>query len=286
MQLRSGENIIDIPLYPGERILDEYENFKKARRKYHKILLKDKFESEDMDHLQDALLEILPTLVTGDLSEIPFYEEGADIEFTIDIGYKGVLSHWHIYTHLLNITDRYQPNVKLDYYFDWFDKVDGETVKQRYYVEPDRAKRLLTRKTYTSGENIELKQFEDDTLQILSNRAKKKGLDTKDENELWSLDVKGNLAFNLSAGQLAILARPEGEKLPLKKSEREALIHRRIELFRELPLDVYLNVRFFLLDILGKLSLKEISGVSISRKRNHFTVMTSKPKKKRKGFKS
>lgn len=272
-----------------EITLKRYISFKRARGRWHEILSKDKFEGNDIGLLQEGLLDVLPTLVDGDISDLPFYEEGVDDNFIIDIGFKGTLSLWHIYCHLLNIIESYKIEEKLDYKFEWFDLKKGKAVTTTYHIEPDRAKRLLTRKHYTSGEYIELKEYERKSAKKIKFKANKAGYEGDDETEMvMTGDPRGNLAFSLSKHELAILARPKGEKLPSNKSEREELIKRRMQVFDEITLDIYLNVRFFLLAIVGGLSPRQIIAPSTNQSRSHFTVVqkkgnrTGKRKKSRK----
>lgn len=288
MLFKSDNTELEIPIFVHEIILYRYISFNRKRTEWHELLVKDKFEGNDIEKLQDCLLEVLPMLVDGDLSELPFYEKVEGINFMLDVEFKGVLSLWHIYTHLLNLIESYKPIETLDYSFEWFDIVNGKTIPTTYYVEPDRAKRLLTRKHYTSGEYIELKEYERKVEQSKISKAKKDGFteikDPKERPESYDReliltgDKKGNLAFALSKWKLAILARPEGERLPLNKSERESLIERRRKLFNEITLDIYLNVGFFLLSIVKGLNLKEIINPFISQRQNHFMAVRRKEK--------
>lgn len=289
MELKSNDTTIDIPLFVSEIPLKRYISFKRARGRWHEVLNKDRFEGNDIGLLHEGLLDVLPTLVDGDISELPFYEEAVDDNFMIDMGFKGVLSLWHIYCHLLNIIDSYEPTETLDYSFEWFDIIKGKSVPTTYYIEPDRAKRLLTKKNYTSGEYIELKEYERKVSRKIVANAKKKGYEGEEEEQLLMTgDANGNLAFTLSKRKLCILARPKGEKLPSNKSEREELIERRRKVFDEISLDIYLNVRFFLLGIVIGLSPEEITNPSTNPSKNHFTVVrkkrnrTSRQKKSRK----
>lgn len=285
MILKGDGKEFDIPLFVHEIPLPRYIAFGRARQRHH-----DALAGEDAGEIRDALLEVLPTLVDGDLSSLPFYEKHEGDNFRIGPDYRGVLSLWHIYAHLLNMIDSYQIDTRLDYSFEWL----GGT----YFVEPDRARRLLLHKSYTAGEVIELNEFRRKADAKTRHNAKKTGFDTEAADAVLGKEGKaeklmaekaealrgleaagdpnGNLAFMLSKRQMAVLARKEGERLPLNKAERDAFLTAREKLFSEITLDIYLDVRFFLLAILKGSKSQRTTAHSSGRSRNRFTAARGK----------
>lgn len=275
MILRGGDIELDIPLFCSEILLKRYIAFKRKRQKWLGVLIRDSFTEEESAELRDALLEVVDTMVDGNLQAVPFYISPDKDFHTIGLDYKGPLSLYHIYHHLLNMIDSYKVDEGIGYSFEWFD--DGKPTV--FFIEPDRAKRLLLSKHYTVGEHIELQEYDRKVSRKIRSNA---GGDAETIAMEYIGDKNGNLAFTLSKRQLAILARPDGEILPSNKTERENLIKRRMKTFDDITLDIYLNVRFFLLSIVGGWNLRQITGDSTNPSRSLFTVMGGTGKHTRK----
>lgn len=258
MILRSNSSQFDIPLFLSEIPLRNYIGFKRQRQKWHKSIMGGE-ETE-------PLLDILPMLVKGDLSELPLYSE-SDTGEIIGLDFQGELSLFGIYAHLIKMIDAYVPNPEIGYSFGWYDE-NGE--KCTYYAEPDRAKRLYSRKAYTVGETVELEEFERKYTKAIKDNSEGEELDE------WSADKQGNLAFWLSTRKMAILARKEGERLPFNATHRAEFVEGRAKVFEDIPLDVYLNVCFFLKTTVEGLMKELTLPRSTTQPKNHFTVVRTK----------
>jgi len=99
-------------------------------------------------------------------------------------------------------------------------------------------------------------------------------------------DMEGNFAFSLGLLEIAVLARREGEVLPINVSERDKWLEERGRLFEDLPLSEVLKVRFFFRRTLrGYIKTRDtlLSGMSsASPSRQHHK--SAKPKPKRRKF--
>lgn len=194
-------------------------------------------EPDSFIHALDSMNEAIGSLVDGDLSFLLSNIELESSQYLIDGGYTiapgDELSTSRLYAHLVNTIEGYEPEQLTppgkpgQPETAYSTKYKGDT----YYIEPERANRLLDQKAYTNGETIELLEF---TRQIQS-VIEKKG------------DPQGNLAFTISMQQMAVLLRKEGETIPVKKGPRKEWIKKRAEHFAELPYDIVLNIRFFLI---------------------------------------
>lgn len=139
----------------------------------------------------------------------------------------------HLYVHILTLINSYKPEqLSSDYRIS----IGGKL----YCIQGDAAARALTGIRYTAGEVVTLKNFQRTTALALERAG--------------GYDAEGNLGFNLGLEEVATLLRPVGVKLPWERRERIAFIDSQKELFKDLPLDVIMNIRFFLLN-----SIKELA---------------------------
>lgn len=218
---------LDIPFSPSEFTYGAVEDFRAAEQKYFNAST-----GEDADPIKawQYLNKAIRFVVKGDLTHLPNFIGGENSESLIKSGYQIIpgdeLSMARLYAHFVNMVESYEAEPEVidgNFFLKW----KGE----KYYIEPDRANRLLDQKAYTNGEVLESLEFNRKTAEAI----KQKG------------DPQGNLAFTVTLQQMAILLRKEGEVLPMHEGKRKAFIESRAKLFAELPFDVVIKVRFFLI---------------------------------------
>ena len=61
-------------------------------------------------------------------------------------------------------------------------------------------------------------------------------------------DREGSIWFSEYTRLISLLARREGEKLPFKPADREVFLQNRMEVFQDVPLDIAMDIDFFLAD--------------------------------------
>lgn len=123
-----------------------------------------------------------------------------------------------LYNHVVAVINHFKTNIK-----DWSIKHKGQT----FYIAS--RKELYPSNKLTVGESL--------TMLELSRRIKKL-IDRKG-------DADGNYEFSLGLEEIAILARKQGEMLPINPSDRLEFIKNRAEFFKDCPLSEILKVRFF-----------------------------------------
>lgn len=233
---------LDIPFSAHEMKYADVIDF----RAHEQASFKANGEGKELDALISLNSAVL-SLVSGDLQYVPNYLDQEDAKTLIDNGYTiqpgEDVSMARLYAHLVSTVNNYEPEeLKSDFSLDWYDlnKIPKgyKKVRTKYYIDPERADRLLTEKAYTNGETIELLEFRKD----IKANIEEKG------------DPQGNLAFTLSLAQMSILLRKKGEELPSQAQERKAFIDHRSKVFADLPYNIVLDVRFFLIGILIKSS--------------------------------
>lgn len=222
--------------------------------------------------------EVVSFIVKGDLSDIPF----SDDDTFVDGGMKelGLLAigssvtliklYWHIVT-LVNsytgefskdVVERYakgEKNILQSITSHFSVNYKGET----YYIEPDRAKRMLSLKGYTVGEVLEVEEFE----RYYKREIEKLG------------DKQGSFEMALDMSVMAVLLRKDGEKLPIRKLEREQFIATRGRHFGGLGMDVVLRCLFF--SGLSQIELKQILPFMLQFTENQTSSLQEKNGKKR-----
>lgn len=236
---------LDIPFSAHEMKYADVIDF----RAHEQASFKANGEGKELDALISLNSAVL-SLVSGDLQYVPNYLDQEDAKTLIDNGYTiqpgEDVSMARLYAHLVSTVNNYEPEeLKSDFSLDWYDLENDPCVRGQekkfsvtYYIDPERADRLLTEKAYTNGETIELLEFRKD----IKANIEEKG------------DPQGNLAFTLSLAQMSILLRKKGEELPAQAQERKAFIDHRSKVFADLPYNIVLDVRFFLIGILIKSS--------------------------------
>lgn len=188
--------------------------------------------------LVELTLKATGAIAKGDLSELPFYHEGDKLAEMLENGVdwfdeKGA-SVTRLFCHLAWMFNSYVAAVPLP--SETFSReYEGET----YYIEPDQAARVLLAgnplvsppaKGYTVNEVSAITELE----RIFKAKIEKDG------------DPDGALLYQLDLCVLAVLFRKNNEKLPINPEQRNRFIDQRSQHFKALPMDIVLQVRFFL----------------------------------------
>lgn len=247
---------LDIPLSCAEITWNQFPKFKARRNKYHAVLVDE--DLSDEDKTRESIFHfsnMVKTLVKGDTRDIPFTLPGDDVEVFLESGYTlGVhllnteLSIIRIYCHLVNMMEGYQPEkIPTTFELEWWDFDEkGKKVPCKYFIEPDRALRLLTDKSYTNGEVIELMYFTEKQEKTI-------------EKQILAYTYDSNLEFALGKVQMAILLRnEEHEKFPHSQRDIDRFLAHYEKVFESLPLNIVFDVRFFLLSILKNFAKAQV----------------------------
>lgn len=243
IELSNGKTI-NVPIDCDEVTFMQYMEFIHAENEYLDVSRQDDDEEGrkiDADQIEEYLIEAVGVMVTGDgFMTLPFSIAGDNMRVMMESKYIWQfgedISVMRLYVHLLGMFDRYNDQIK--------ERAErGEFKASEYvcmiggkdYVLPSsRAVALFSDEAYTTGEVLELKYFRAKFQKTITERS----------------DPTGQLAFNLGLSEMAILLRRDGEQLPHDKRHRTAFINRRAQLFKELPLSVIFDVRFFLISTL------------------------------------
>lgn len=215
--------VYDIPMSVHERTFENFCDFKGAKAKLDEIDEGEVFSPND-------LIDILKHMVTGDLTKLPL---GADVDieqllesnYTItidDLTNQVEISLWRLFAHVVNVIKSYVPEsvpetFKLNF------KGNNFLIKKRRVVTN------MLQAPYTTGEIIEAREYQRIAEHNVSEVPKE----------------SGNIDFNLGLAEMAILVRQPGEELPSSKSKLTKFIDERKKLFRHMPLNHVLDLRFF-----------------------------------------
>lgn len=255
------EFTLDIPFTCAEIQFEQFIDFTSYEQRFFKaneikrkgdesneISLKEIIDSTDLSI--EHLIQSVSYIVDGDIDELPF-TTGENIGLLIEEGYiltldslGDDLSVLKLYAHCINIISTYEPALREPkFVLEWNSK--------EYTINRTEAVKSLLNVPMTAGELITTLELQRKTLTI----TKKKG------------DRDGNLAFNLGLQEVAILLRKKGEKLPSNRRKRIKFIDERVRVFRKLPMDVILDVRFFLLDSMIDYLKTRITSSSLNHQR-------------------
>jgi len=228
---------IGLPYHPSEVTFEGFCDFKTDEAKYLNL---------ELDHLERTpyIQKCLSHVITGDLDKIqPFTGHDEDLDKLIEVGYTikqgDHISHLRLYAHFVNVV-RYYKSETVPSTFKFI------LLKHAYIVESKPAIRVLLNKPITTGEALEVLEYQ--------RRAKSR-------MEVDHLEM-GNLDFNLGLSEMAILVKREGEQLPSSKGKRQKFINSRKQIFKTIPLDIVLDLRFFLLSSLINYAMTPITHSS------------------------
>ena len=236
--------MIDLPLDVSERTFGDWCDFRTAESKYHKSNAEEPPESE-IPIIR--FIDCLRTLVPGEIDKIPLTVNADDDDFDelretgYLIGLDEEISLTRIYAHLLNLVKQYVPATIPDAVFTltW-----PKLAADKYMIKSSKAARILRNRSLTTGEAIEILDYR--------RRA--------DVSIAAVPDEIGNTEFTLGLSELAILLRRPFEKLPSGRRDLDRFINERRRLFRDIPLNYILDIRFFLIAALLKFDPTKDSG--------------------------
>ena len=212
----------DLPTDVSEITFSAFVDFQAAYRKY-------------AEHGTKHLLGAVSLLVKGPLQILPVALETDSAEMiqtgrALKIGED--LSLFRLFAYLVHLADSYKGEAlnEVEYKGD------------RYYLPHDRAARFLSRKALTAGEVLEVEE----TRSVF-------------EKQIKEGDPEGVFAFSMDLHTLAILLRPKGHQLPHNPAELDAYIDHMSKHFKDIDLKTVLDVRFFLIGMLRRLSEVAVS---------------------------
>lgn len=212
---------------------------------------------KDLDVIVGHLASAIGKICTGRLDELPVSVEDDSMQLLIDHGYTlkpgDDLSLMRLYAHCMTVLKGDvgdKADITVDYKLEWH----GET----YYIEPRRAYRMLANKRYTTGEVIEVLEFQRKIKQKMDNR--KPGTMTSK----WD--------FNLGLAEVSMLLRKKGEALKTNRADLDKFLHERMHIFQDLTLDIIFGIRFFLQSTIVEYATAETVGISITGKSGHAEV--------------
>lgn len=249
----NGEFVLDIPMSVSEITFRDFISFTASEQEYFKALEVNEVETKKdrvslLEKTKDSyihLLEGCSYLVKGDISRLPNISSNS-VQQLIDNGYTltydalnkefGLLE---LYAHFINLINSFNPEKCLEdsFVIDW----KGRT----YQIHKDESARTLLDIPLTAGEVVTAMEFQRRAIEV----EKRKG------------DSEGNMAFALGMREMAVLCRRENEVLPYRKKELSEFIIRRAKIFEDLPMDIVLSVRFFLLN--GLITYQKIHYANI-----------------------
>jgi len=175
-----------------------------------------------------------------------------------------------MYVNLDKIIGGYAPKIRgeHDYKFTW---------KGIEYLIPHLSYNSVTGQLQKTALNV-YEYVEADTIKFQAQlMSEKEG------------DVEGSIWFSEYTRLISLLARKEGEKLPLKPADREVFLQNRMEIFQDVPLDIAMDIDFFLTNglrnsnprptIIGSLTLPLLLIAQQAQKRQNLGQMPSKKQK-------
>ena len=231
-----NESWWEIPMNCSEITFEQFIDFTYYEQRYFKASTKTKVEDEiaennydDLDKSIEHLYKAVGFVVKGELDDLIF-QKGESVSNLIDAKWTLTLESLgeeltllKLYAHIINLLSSYKAVLNPpDFELEW----SGN----KYVINKEEAVRSLLNVPLTAGEMITTLELQKKTLKMVE----KKG------------DPEGNLAFNLGLQEFAVLMRRPKERLPSNRRKRITFIDRRVKIFRKLPMDVVLNVRFFL----------------------------------------
>ncbi len=187
----------------------------------------------------DLLLrKALQNVITGDLHKLPAHNPGDDLKAMLEKKYQLTIgdhiSLERLYISLVSLVNQYEP--------DHIPEVFRMKWKgQDFEIKKAPVARVITNKPITTGEAIEVLEFQ----RRAGDRSKTSPLGS------------GNVDFNLGLREMAILVRKKDEELPSSRGTRRKFIQDRMNLFKDLPLDTILSIRFFFISALLNYSRKK-----------------------------
>lgn len=258
---------MDIFYHVSERTFEQFCDFKNAEVYFWKVARQEEPEID----VREALRLVVNKMIPGDY-DLPYNtrnERLIDLQengYLINVGDK--LTLIRLYAHCLNVINSFVPD-KIPETFRFTHK------KKHFVIDAKPTARMLSGMAFTAGESIEVLEY----MKRAQDVVKKSPMQ------------EGNIDFTLGLTELAILVRQKGERLPMERPRLEKFIELRRELFKSVPLDVVLSIRFFFLNILlnlgtipttnpfGKMFLATCAGVTKRRPNATNTRGSLRPEK-------
>lgn len=227
-EIDGTEKQVDVPLAMSEIKFSDFVDFRHLEAKYWGLV------DQGDDTAVNALIDALKCIVKGDAESIPFALEGDDYGQLVDDNFQmrigEQISMLRIYAHLTVLINTFTPE-QIPERFKWSWR------GQKYVIEAKPAARLLAGKPLTTGEALEVLEYQ-----------RRAGMMA----ELTPHD-EGNIDFTLGLTEVSILLRKKGEKLPSERKELDRFLNARRKIFENITLDRLVEMRFFLLNALLQL---------------------------------
>lgn len=226
IQADDGQIIsLDIPYHTANISFGEYLDFISADEEFvHK---------QNGKEAEEAARKAVGVIIGGDLDIIPFYDEISESDKLNSgelLGIDSTVSILTLYAHLVFLLKQYVPSelvslkrFPLNYKGEEFHVIGKEFIKGVNFEMP-----------LTAGEAVAISELRD----FFSKKQK------EDQN------ITNDLLFTLGLHEMAILLRKEGEDIPSDVVARRAFLDERGKYFKDLPMDVVLDLRFFLTNII------------------------------------
>ncbi len=216
-----GQYKIDVPFEVNAITFEGFCDFRSDEYLY----LSAHSESEPVENFL-LLQQAVQHIVKGDVLALPLIHDKTDAQL-IDTDYTLQLdepiSLLRLYAHLLTVIRNYQPvEIPTTFKFKWG--------KKDFVIQQVPAARVLLGNPITLGEVLETLEYQRRAATYMEATPKE----------------VGNISFNLGLTEFAILVKQAGELLPSNKAERRQFIESRKKLFATLPLNLVLDIRFFL----------------------------------------
>ncbi len=225
---------IEVPVHVSQIKFSEFCDFRQLEAQY--------LNDEEMNPAEVAVLlkNAIGKIVSGELHPLPVNHEGDNPKEILNTSYRlGVgdpLSLNRIYAHLVTIIQEYAPD-KIPQTFR------TRLFGKKFIIQRDKVARILLDDPLTTGESLEVLEYQ---------RRATKRMETSPKDT-------GNIDFNLGLRELAILVRQKGEELPAIRDERIRFINARMNLFKDVTLDIILDIRFFFASSLIGYTQKNLS---------------------------
>jgi len=226
IQLENG-GTLDVPMMSSEIKFADYSDFR--ARDIERL---NKGAEIEMDEFYAAMIDCVQELVPGIDSSLPFGDT-----ITINMGLLNIgeeLTLCRLYGHLMAVVNQDEAPVLP---FEWKGQIWTLSEEVKDYV--------LGGGAFAVGEVI--------TVMELSRNFRKAREEAQKENKDYL--ALANIDFELDLRTFAVIVRQPGEKLPINKLERENLIHERMHVFEDLPMNIVNSVNFFLRGSLIDLTL-------------------------------
>lgn len=222
----------DVPATIQQVTLSQYIDFLVALREFRK----------DGANEAAVMARAVAVVVGCDPVELTVLKFGGDYD---QIALDNVESVSGLYAYLLHLIGSYKPKLKQDAVAQF------EYKGERYFLSGTSLSSVAGVQLNALNVIEAVEAFE--VKNRINNAMSENG------------DPKGELWFTEYLHILAILARKEGEQLPLDDAERLAFISNRAAHFMDIPADIALDVDFFLLTglLLSKVTPRFIGSLTL-----------------------